>query len=100
MVVMNNQIYTELESLSQKIEFNTASISDYQRYEELLLTAGLPKDYILSYLKRGNMKSWEELIKARKKQGKLSEENLKMTVVGGLLGLAIGLFVMFLFAKE
>ena len=100
MVIMNNQIYSELGILSQKIEDNTASVQDYNRYEELLLNAGLQKEYILSYLKKADLKSWEDLIKARNKQGKLREENQKMNAVGGLLGIAIGLFVIYLIGDE
>ena len=82
--------YRELEELTQRIEDNTATLRDYQRYESLLLHAGVPREYIYSYLTRAGFDSWEAFVEAR--QSKMWNE-IGGTVVGGLIGLGLGLLV-------
>ena len=96
----NNQIRDEIERLSKKIEQNTATIKEYYRYEELLLRVGLPKESITENLDKANYKSWEDLMSARSKVGKLREENLKASVVGGIVGLALAIALAYLFIKQ
>ena len=100
MVAINNQTYKKIEELSQKIEVNTATLDEYYKYEELLLKAGTPKKSIEQNLKKANYKSWEDLISARNKVGRLREENLKASVVGGIVGLALGIALAYLFLSQ
>jgi hypothetical protein len=86
-----SNLYSELEELTQKIENNTAKVSDYQRYEYLLQEGGLSHDYIYSYLDRAGFNSWQDLIEARK--NKERKETMNAVAVGGLVGLGIGLLL-------
>lgn len=98
MEIMNREIYNELENLTHKIEHNTATLSDYQRYEFLLEQGGLSHDYIYSYLNRAGFSSWQDLIKARKSKEKT--EMLNAVAVGGLVGLGIGLLLTGIFGGK
>lgn len=95
---MNKELYNELELLTQKIEYNTASLSDYQRYELLLEQGGLTHDYIYSYLNRAGFNSWQDLINARKDKEK--SEMLNAVAIGGLVGLGVGLLLTGLFGGK
>jgi len=90
---MNNQIYTEIDSLTEKIHHNTATLHDYKRYELLLLNAGLSREYIFSYLNKAGFNTWEEFIRAREIKQQLIEENQKSMVIGGLVGIGLGLLL-------
>lgn len=82
-------MYTmELEQLTHKIENNTATLQDYERYEVLLLQGGLPREYIYSYLRRAGFNSWEEFLAARK--NKARREMISGAIIGGLVGLGLG----------
>ena len=85
---MDQKTKNEIESLSQKIEYNTATLADYKRYESILLNEGLHKDYIFSYLNRAGFTTWEEFIEARQKKENKYEY---ATLIGGVLGLGLGL---------
>lgn len=78
----------ELEQLTHKIENNTATLQDYERYEALLLQGGLPLDYIYSYLDRAGFNSWEGFLAAR--QSKARREMIGGAIIGGLVGLGLG----------
>lgn len=84
--------YIELEKLTQKIENNTASLDDYQKYENILLKGGLSQDYIHSYLNKAGFNTWEDLIRARQ-----NKENgtspLGAIALGGLIGIGLGLII-------
>lgn len=93
-----NSLYNELEVLTQKIEKNTAILSDYQRYEYLLKQGGLSNDYIYSYLNRAGFNNWTELINARKNIE--NQETSNAIVVGGLIGIGIGLLLAGIFGGK
>ena len=81
------QIRNELESLTKKIEQNTANLEDYKRYEVLLTSGGVNHNYIFTYLNKAGFRGWEEFIAARQK--KQTEAN----TVGALIGLGLGLLL-------
>lgn len=88
---MTQEIISELEALTQKIEKNTASLADYKRYEALLQNGGLSHGYIFSYLNRAGFKTWEDLITARQQKQKDYSDG---TLVGGLIGLGLGILLL------
>ena len=93
---MNNQIISELELLSRKIEQNTATLEDYKRYEVLLLNGGLSHNYIFSYLNQAGFRTWEDFVAARQK--KQNDKDKEAALVGGLVGLGLGLLLLGLFS--
>jgi hypothetical protein len=93
MVTISRNLYTELESLTFRIDNNSASLDDYKRYELLLVNAGLPKHYIYDYLRRAGFSNWDDFVRARKIKEQSHQENLETAVVGGIIGLGIGLLL-------
>lgn len=93
MAIMNNKLYNELELLTQKIEINTATLADYERYEVLLIHGGLPKEYIFSYLNRAGFSTWNDFYHARNIKNKAKEEKMEAIAIGGLIGLGIGILL-------
>jgi len=93
-----DNLYNELEVLTQKIENNSAEFDDYKRYEFLLQKGGLSTEYIYSYLNRAGFKNWNELINARKNKEK--KETSNAVVVGSLIGLGIGLLLAGIFGGD
>ncbi len=89
--------YKEINDLSKKIDSNTATLDDYKRYELLLLSGGISKDYIYNYLSKAGFNSWDEFVKAR--QNKETERN-NAIIVGSLVGIGIGLFLLTLIDKK
>jgi hypothetical protein len=83
--------FDELEWLAEAIRNNTASLDDYQRYEQLLLWSGLPREYIYSYLQRGGFNSWQEFVAAR--QSREDAGQISGAVIGGLVGLGLGVLL-------
>lgn len=94
---MNNLI-SELELLSKKIETNSASLDDYKRYEGILLNSGLNKSYIYNFLNQAGFNTWEEFALARKDKEK--EKNIGTAIIGGIIGLGLGLILNSLFKEE
>ena len=94
-----NNLYNELEVLTQRIEQNSANLEDYQRYEFLLKKGGLSKDYIYSYLNRAGFNNWNELINARKEKEN-KKELTNATVVGGIIGIGLGLLLAGIFSDD
>jgi hypothetical protein len=94
----NKELYSELENITQKIEQDTATLSDYQRYELLLLQGGLTKEYIYSYLNKAGFNSWQEFIDARKDKEK--KELVGAVTIGGLIGLGVGLLIKWLLSDD
>lgn len=77
---------TKLEDLRFKIRNNTASVDEYNQYEQIIRENGLI-DELSPILKRYGFKSWAEYIDRRKKAKTLSERS---TVNGEMLGLILG----------
>jgi|GEM_PF-2947708 len=90
MIKTTDNTFTQIEHLAFKIENNTAQLTDYQNYENLLINVGLPRDFIFSYLKKADIDSWEALLEARTKQEKMQKENRKAMAIGGVVGIGIG----------
>ena len=93
MVTINRSLYNELESLTYRIDINSATLDDYRKYESLLVNAGLPKEYIYNYLRRAGFTNWDDLVKARKIKEKTHQENVETAVVGGIIGLGLGVLL-------
>lgn len=93
MGLISSQLYSELEILTQKIEKNTAKLTDYKRYEIILRNAGLPREYIFSYLRRAGFNNWDEFFFARNRKAKDNQEILEAVAIGGIIGLGIGLLL-------
>ncbi len=96
--MISAEIKNELETISQKIEYNTATVKDYMRYEELLKFGGLTHTYIFSYLRKAGFGSWEEFYHAR--QQKENRTDTEAKVVGGLIGLGLGILLLSLFSSN
>ena len=97
-MTLENNTYNELELLTQKIESNTAVLSDYQRYELILKNGGLSKEYIYSYLNRAGFNGWIDLINARKEKEKEKDNQAKL--IGGIVGLGLGLLLAKIFSND
>jgi len=95
---MENNLTHELEVLSQKIEDNSASLTDYKRYETILLKGGMSHDYIFENLSKAGFNTWEDLVKARKRKEKRNG-GIEAGIIGGLLGLALGLILVGIFGS-
>lgn len=93
MLTINPQLYTELENLTIRIENNSANLKDYLRYEQILINAGLPREYIFSYLQRAGFSTWQEFINARNIKQQIQKEKLESLAIGGLIGIGIGLLL-------
>ncbi|MEP2936864.1 MAG: hypothetical protein ABJM06_00620 [Gilvibacter sp.] len=93
-----NNLYDELEVLTQKIENNTANLDDYNRYESILLQGGLSLDYIHSYLNRAGFRDWNDLVLARR--SKEVEKSTNAGVIGAIIGLGLGLLIAELFGDR
>ena len=91
------EIINELEVLTQKIERNTATLTDYDRYENLLQKGGLTHNYIYSYLNRAGFNTWDEFLQARKQK---KNDQMSGALVGGIIGLGIGLLLMSTFGDK
>jgi len=96
---MNGRILNELEVLTQRIEQNTATLTDYKRYEMLLLNGGLTHSYIFSYLNRAGFNTWEDFVLARRNK-EMRNKDVEGAVVGGLIGLGLGLLLLGLFSDK
>ncbi len=95
---MANNILSELELLSQKIENNSALLEDYKRYEALLLNGGLSHDYIFLNLNKAGFNTWEEFVQARKKKER--DKDIEAGIVGTLIGLGLGMLLMGIFGDK
>jgi hypothetical protein len=93
-----NNLYHELEILTRKIEQNTATLDDYNRYETILLQGGLSSDYIHSYLIRAGFSNWNDLVLARR--NKEQEKSQNAGVIGALVGLGLGLLIAEIFGEK
>jgi hypothetical protein len=78
------KIHAEIERLSQKIRNNTATLSEYQRYEQLLVDNGLPLNFVRSSLEKSGYRSWEELIRIRKDETR--DRYRETDTIGWLIG--------------
>lgn len=96
---MRNDLVRELEVLSHKIEQNTASLTDYKRYELILQEGGLSHEYIFHSLNKAGFNSWEELVEARKQKEKRNSD-IEAGIVGGLVGIGLGLLLAGIFGSD
>jgi hypothetical protein len=96
---ISKQLYNELERLTLLIEDNSASIEDYARYEFLLTNAGLPREYIYSYLARAGFTNWNDLVQERRNKQK-KQTKIEEVVIAGLIGLGLGVLFAALLEKN
>ena len=92
-----DNLYNELEVLTNKIEDNSADLDDYKKYESLLNQGGLSIEFIHSHLNKAGFNNWNELIEARK--SKERKETSNAMVIGALIGLGIGLLLTGIFGR-
>lgn len=69
----------EIEIISQKIDKNKAVLEDYEKYESLLLQAGIEKDEITGSMRRYGFQNYKEYLEAREKP--LNKEENKVVNV-------------------
>lgn len=96
---MKSKLINELEVLSKKIEQNTATLTDYKRYEQILLEGGLSHDYIFHSLSQAGFDTWEEFVEARKRKQRKSDD-LESGLIGGLVGIGLGLLLIGIFSGD
>ena len=95
---MSNIKISQLETLSKKIEVNSATLDDYKQYEYILLNSGLTKEYIYTFLTRAGFNNWEDFVSARKDKEK--EKNIGTAIIGGIIGLGLGLIINAMFSDD
>jgi hypothetical protein len=95
---MTNTIWNELDVLTKKIEYNSATIDDYNRYEYLLSKGGLSRDYVRTFLNKAGFKTWNDFVNAR--NAKVKDERVSGAMVGGLIALGLGLLLAGLFSND
>ncbi len=72
----------------ERIEAGAASSDDYQRYEDLLVSAGLPRDYVRSFIEEAGYDSWDAFRQAR--SGPEGDRGVSATLIGRVSGLGLG----------
>ncbi len=91
---MNNPYYAELEALQAKIRSNSASLADYERYEEILITNGISQEQFLSVLKRNGFLSLEDYCEQRNRAKTLNQRYItEGAALGAILGIGAGLLM-------
>lgn len=86
----------KLIELRYEIREGTADAGDYQDYENLIISHGLPKSKLDKILKDSKSVDWDDFVKKRKNSKNMSYKRrtkLEAFIVGGLLGL--GLYIIF-----
>lgn len=82
------EVFEEIDLLSGRIRNNTATLSDYYRYEQLLTDGGMPYEFIQKVLDRVGFHTWEELLQMR--QDSERDKFNESTAVGSVLGFGTG----------
>jgi hypothetical protein len=90
-----NELQT-LQSLSDKIDNATATLSDYSDYEALLIRAGISQEEIRAEMVKNNINDFSEYISRR--QSAVTYQDRRITeaqIAGALVGIA--LFIIFFY---
>jgi hypothetical protein len=88
----------EINHLSNKIDNNTAHLEEYERYESLLLSAGLTKGQIRSKMNNYGYLNYQQYLEAR--ANAVTKEHRKVVNVSIVAGLVVlSTLVMILIAR-
>jgi hypothetical protein len=86
---------TELRSLLDKIRSNSANLSDYLKYEQILSDNGITADQMAMVLRRNGFYSIEQYYNQRTKAQTLDEKRrTDGELLGAILGLGGGLLLL------
>jgi hypothetical protein len=90
---VNNQMLQRLNILTERIRTNTASVPEYNEYEQILITSGaFDHTEIFQYLKNANLNSYESLIDARNRAITIADKKaVEGVVIVGLVALGLAL---------
>ena len=85
----------ELRILLDKIRYNTAKLSDYNRYEEILVQNGITDQQMVMILRRNGFYSIEQYLNQRATAKTIDEKRrTEGEILGGILGLGGGLLLL------
>lgn len=92
---INKEALNRLNILTEKIRTNSASVQDYNEYEQILINSGaFTANEIHGYLSRANIHTYDALIDARNRAKTIEEKKgVETAVVVGLV--ALGLAIIF-----
>jgi hypothetical protein len=81
-----------LEYLSTLIRNNSAKLNHYEEYEKILLSGGIKRNYIFSFLNKAGFNTWNDFIEARNR--KIHDKEKEANIVGGIIGIGLGLLLL------
>lgn len=92
---MTQQEIDKIKELKYKIGENTASLQEYQEYEQILINNGVPKEQLIGILRQNGIYSWEQYLLQRNKALKTFEQKrvLDSQIAGALMGVGAGLLL-------
>jgi len=90
---MSNSEINKVKELTEKIESNTASFTEYQEYQNILVQYGISQDMIDNELAEGNVKKITDLFLLRKTASDDRKKQINRFVVTGIVGLGLGLLL-------
>lgn len=76
------EIIDDVKEILEKVENNTASVSNYQQLQEIIELLGGNSDILLSKLKLNGFSNWNDFVQMRNKP----EEKQNTSAVYGLIG--------------
>jgi hypothetical protein len=90
---VNNQMLQRLNVLTERIRTNTASVAEYNEYEQILVNSGaFDHPEIFQYLKNANLNSYDALIAARNRAKTIDDKKaVEGVVIVGLVALGLAL---------
>lgn len=97
---MNIHIINELRDIQEKIKFNSAKYTDYQRFEELLIQAGYPASSIHQILTSTGFTSWDDFLIKRNQFKDIEDRERISKIIGWSAGIIGGLFILWLINKD
>ena len=99
MITLTNSEVDNIKYLSELIQSGNAGIDDYNRYEQLLLSAGITQHEIRSKMYRHGFDSYEDYIVARRDAVTLQEKRVTRAIVSASL-VALYLVVLYLIVQQ
>ena len=90
---INNQMLQRLDVLTEKIRTNSASVTEYNEYEQILITSGAFDHFeIFQNLKNANLNSYDALIASRNRAKTIKDKKaVEGVVIVGLVALGLAL---------